>query len=224
LIDNNGVHTSSLLGADQVCQADRVLFAKRFWAGLADGSITVAFRRWDRPRVIAGRSYRAAGQILDVHSIVEVDEASISDADAISAGYPTATALRSDLRGDDQRRLYRIEFRRSERADPRAVLAADAELDDAQMVEIDRRLDRLDRASRHGPWTQETLRLVADHPARRAGDLADMVGRERAPFKLDVRKLKNLGLTESLEVGYRLSPRGKAYLAAREDGRLKTIR
>ena len=32
-------------------------------------------------------------------------------------------------------------------------------------------------------------------------------------FKRDVRRLKELGLTESLEVGYRLSPRGRALLA-----------
>ena len=49
-------------------------------------------------------------------------------------------------------------------------------------------------------------------PATRAGDLADEVGRERLPFKADVRKLKNLGLTISLGVGYELSPRGQAYL------------
>lgn len=29
---------------------------------------------------------------------------------------------------------------------------------------------------------------------------------------LDVRKLKNLGLTYSLDVGYRLAPRGETYL------------
>ena len=46
----------------------------------------------------------------------------------------------------------------------------------------------------------------------RAGDLAEALGRDRASFKLDVRKLKELGLTESLEVGYRLSPRGRAVL------------
>ena len=74
------------------------------------------------------------------------------------------------------------------------------------------RLDRLDRASSHGPWTRSTLALIADHPARRAGDLAEMVGREMPPFKLDVRKLKALGLTESLDVGYRLSPRGRVVL------------
>ena len=37
---------------------------------------------------------------------------------------------------------------------------------------------------------------------------------DRPAFKLNVRKLKALGLTESLEVGYRLSPRGAAFLAA----------
>ena len=200
----------------RILSGDRVLFEKRYWSGLADGSITVTFRRWHRPRVIAGRSYRTAGQILDVLSVDEVDEASISDADAIASGHPDAIALRADLRGDGDRRLYRIEFRRSDRPDPRAELAADGDLDEAQVSEIDRRLDRLDRASRHGPWTRRTLRLIADHPARRAGDLAELEGRDRAPFKLDVRKLKNLGLTESLDVGYRLSPRGRSYLAACE--------
>lgn len=201
-----------------------MLFEKRFWPGLADGSITVTFRRWHRPRVIAGRSYRSAGQILDVSLVREVDEASITDADAVAAGYPDAALLRADLRADGDRRLYRIEFTRSGCPDPRAELAADAALDEAQVAEIDRRLDRLDRVSRHGPWTRQILRLIADHPARRAGDLAELVGRERAPFKLDVRKLKNLGLTESLEIGYRLSPRGRAYLAARENGNPQTIR
>jgi ribosomal protein S19E (S16A) len=46
----------------------------------------------------------------------------------------------------------------------------------------------------------------------RGFDLAAAAGRERHPFKTDVRKLKELGLTESLEVGYRLSPRGRALL------------
>jgi hypothetical protein len=58
------------------------------------------------------------------------------------------------------------------------------------------------------------LRAIAARPATRAADLAASFGRETQPFKLDVRKLKNLGLTLSLEVGYRLSPRGEAYLAA----------
>ena len=46
----------------------------------------------------------------------------------------------------------------------------------------------------------------------RAGDLAAELGPGALAFKADVRKLKALGLTESLEIGYRLSPRGRAWL------------
>ena len=48
----------------------------------------------------------------------------------------------------------------------------------------------------------------------RAPDLAARVGRETADFKKDVRKLKELGLTESLAIGYLLSPRGEAVVDA----------
>src|SRR5690606_6628317 len=92
-------------------------------------------------------------------------------------------------------------------------LAHDDDLAPADVEAITRRLDRLDRASAIGPWTRQTLELIAAHPERRAPDLAAMVGRERDPFKLDVRKLKGLGLTLSFPVGYRVSPRGEAYLA-----------
>ena len=57
-----------------------------------------------------------------------------------------------------------------------------------------------------------TLDLIRRRPHTRAPDLAAEVGRERDPFKIDVRKLKNLGLTRSFEVGYEVSPRGLAYL------------
>jgi predicted transcriptional regulator len=70
----------------------------------------------------------------------------------------------------------------------------------------------MDGRSSFGPWTQQTLRMIAEQPGVRAPDLASSVGRETKPFKVDVRKLKDLGLTESLPVGYRLSPRGRALL------------
>ena len=44
------------------------------------------------------------------------------------------------------------------------------------------------------------------------------MGLERVVFKRRVRRLKELGLTESLEVGYRLSPRGEVLLAALDAG------
>ncbi|MGI8596631.1 MAG: hypothetical protein ACR2LY_05025 [Thermoleophilaceae bacterium] len=74
------------------------------------------------------------------------------------------------------------------------------------------RLDRLDGASRHGPWTRATLAIIDRRPAVRAAELAYELGRETKSFKRDVRKLKELGLTESLGTGYRLSPRGRALI------------
>jgi zona occludens toxin (predicted ATPase) len=76
------------------------------------------------------------------------------------------------------------------------------------------RLDRLDRLDRPAAWTRATLGAIAVQPGRRAAEVAALVGRDIAAFKPDVRKLKALGLTESLEVGYRLTPRGHAVVAA----------
>jgi len=144
-----------------------------------------------------------------------VDPARITKADARRAGFPDADAVRAQLRGDVDLPVYRVQFHRVDEPDPRRVLAATDDLSPADRAEIDRRLDRLDRASAHGPWTRAVLAVIAEQPATRAADLAAGFGRETLPFKTDVRKLKNLGLTESLDVGYRLSPRGRAYLDVR---------
>ena len=70
-------------------------------------------------------------------------------------------------------------------------------------------------ASRRGPWTGDVLRVIAARPAVRAAELAADLGLETQVLKRDVRKLKELGLTESLATGYRLSPRGAAFAGRR---------
>ncbi|HEY8473407.1 MAG TPA: hypothetical protein VIL37_12340 [Natronosporangium sp.] len=190
-----------------------MLFERRLRDGIADGSITLMFRRWRRPQAVAGHRYRTGRSMIEVESVSVVEPANIGEADARQAGYPDPAALIADLRGEPGLPVYRIAFRRVDEPDPREALAADAALTPEDVAEIDRRLDRLDRASRTGPWTAAALALIAEHPGTRAADLAARLGRELLPFKADVRKLKNLGLTHSLEVGYRLSPRGAAYLA-----------
>ena len=189
-------------------------FTKPFWDGIADGSITVAFRGWERPTVVTGRAYRTGGGRVEIVSVDEIATDAVTVADARRAGYDSVAEALAEVRTDGDRRLFRVEFRRLDEPDPRERLAADDALDDDDIVAITARLDRLDRSSKIGPWTHATLGLVAEHPARRAPELAEMAGRETAPFKLDVRKLKNLGLTTSLKVGYELSPRGRAYLDA----------
>ena len=61
---------------------------------------------------------------------------------------------------------------------------------------------------------QPTADSVAAAKEVAASQLARKLGRETLPFKVDVRKLKKLGLTQSFEVGYEISPRGRAYLDA----------
>jgi hypothetical protein len=192
-----------------------VLFAPRFRPGILDGSITLTFRRWKRQQAFAGRRYRTPAGMLEVEAVDVIDASEISDSEAARAGFESPDAVRAALRGDPGDPVFRVRFHPVIEPDPRDVLARSATLSEEDLAEIDRRLERLDRASSHGPWTAETLAIIAERPEVRAADLAAALGRERAPFKLDVRKLKALGLTLSFEIGYRLSPRGEAYRAAR---------
>jgi hypothetical protein len=192
-----------------------MLIEGRLHQGIRDGSITVMFRRWKRRQVTAGNTYRTAAGRVVVDEVTEVAPSRIRSADARAAGYPSVAAAVADLRGTPGDPVFLLRLHLAEDEDPRATLAATAELSTEDIAEITRRLARLDNASTHGPWTDETLAIIQRRPAVRAGDLATELGREMLPFKVDVRKLKNLGLTLSLEVGYRLSPRGEAYLAGR---------
>jgi hypothetical protein len=189
-----------------------MLIEKRLHEGIRDGSVTVMFRRWKRRQVTAGNTYRTAAGRIVVDEVTEVAPSRIRSADARAAGYPSVAAAVADLRGTPGDPVFLLRLRPAEDDDPRAALAATAELSTEDVTAIAERLARLDRASSHGPWTRDTLAIIERRPAVRAGDLAAELGREMLPFKVDVRKLKNLGLTLSLEVGYRLSPRGEAFL------------
>ena len=180
---------------------DRVLFKRRQLDGIAAGTVTLAFRRWERPRVKAGTRLRTAVGVVAIDAVQEVDD--VTTDEARRAGVTSrAEALGEGRSG----RLYRIELR-FEGADPRLALRAGE-----PTPEDFRRLERM------GPWTYDVLRAIADKPGVRAADLAAGLGREKRPFKADVRKLKELGLTESLPTGYRLSPRGRAVLLSFDVG------
>lgn len=193
----------------------RVLIPIAVLRGIESGEIDLAFRSWAKPAAKAGGRQRTAMGVIAFDSVEPIDPSSITDDDARRSGAPSAEAVRAELAkrpGD----AYRITLRRVGE-DPRIALRAAAELSPDELATIVTRLDRLDAAAAIGPWTHATLRLVEAHPERRAVELAAIVGRERDPFKIDVRKLKNLGLTESLEIGYRISPRGAAVLRALDE-------
>jgi hypothetical protein len=193
-----------------------MLFAARFHGALRSGALDLTFRRWRTPRVRAGAVYRIArGLAIRVKSVTLVSR--ISAAEAHRAGFESVAELRRYLtlaRRGDGYRLYRIEFEPAEL--PRDVHAElTVRRDDAESRSaLERRLVTMDRRSRNGPWTTQVLELIAAEPGRRAADLAARIGWDTTVFKTHVRRLKALGLTESLEVGYQLSPRGRRLLAA----------
>ncbi|HEY0952218.1 hypothetical protein [Nocardioides sp.] len=180
--------------------------------GVAEGSVTLAFRRWRAPDVRPGATFRTVAGVVHVDDVAVVDPTAITDDDAHAAGWVDAARLRRQLdKGEVGLATYRITLSWAG-PDPRVALREQADLSDAEVAEIDARLERLDRASSHGPWTMATLDIIGRRPRTRAPDLAAEMGRERDPFKIDVRKLKNLGLTRSFDVGYEISPRGRSYL------------
>ncbi len=178
--------------------------------GIRDGRITLGFRRQKRPTVKTGGSLMTVLGRLEIVSVEQVEDTALTARDAKAAGYESLDALREDLEGWEGT-VYRIKFGRFS-ADPRFALReavpTGKELEDliAKVAAFD------ERAA--SPWAWRALELIREHPATLAEKIAHMAGFEKHPFKGNVRKLKALGLTESLDVGYRLSPRGEAVLAA----------
>jgi hypothetical protein len=189
-----------------------VRFEQRLRDGIHSGAIVLAFRRWKRSQVVAGHRYRTGIDMVEVESVDVVEPSSVDEAQAREAGYVTVAELLADLRGDPALPVYRIRLRRMDEPDPRDELARSASLTDADVTAIKARLARMDRSSSRGPWTGAVLALIGDRPAVVSTVLAESMDWERQDFKLHVRRLKELGLTLSLDVGYRLSPRGEAYL------------
>jgi hypothetical protein len=185
-----------------------MLFNLRALEGIAGGEIDLAFRRWKRPTVKAGGTLRTRAGVLAIDTVDPTSERRITARDAKRAGFRSRAELLSSLRPEG--RLYRIEFRRIG-DDPRVALREGAEISEPERAKLDARLARMDHA-RGEPWTRRVLELIGERPETLAADLAASLDMKKIPFKRDVRKLKELGLTESLPVGYRLSPRGRTYL------------
>lgn len=192
----------------------RVLFEKRLRDGIHSGRITLAFRRWRRSQVVAGHRYRTGLDLVEAAAVDIVAAGDIDAGQAHAAGYATIEDLLAGLRGSPALPLYRVRFRLLTEPDPREVLAASSSLTEDEIVEVAARLARMDKVSKRGPWTAAVLDQIAGRPGVSSALIAEDMGWVRADLKLHVRRLKELGLTISLEMGYRLSPRGAAYLAA----------
>lgn len=187
-----------------------MLFQKKYLIGIRDGSVTVAFRRWRRPTVKGGGTLLTPIGELEIMSVKQVALSSISAADAGRTGYESRKALLDELIRREGGEIYRIELG-ALRPDPRVSLR-DKEPDATELRTLRTKLERIDARTDGAPWTLRVLTLLRTHEGVRAGDLCEQVDQEKLQFKRNVRKLKTLGLTESLGTGYRLSRRGAALL------------
>jgi hypothetical protein len=177
--------------------------------GIVEGRIRVVFRNWKRPTVKTGGTLRTRMGVLAIESVEPISQRQITAEDVKLAGFSDRSELTRMLQGREGD-LYRIRVRLAGE-DPRIALRQ-KKLNAEDRAIVEKRLQRMDAASEQGPWTRQYLELIEARPGQRAPELAEMVGLTTKPFKTRVRRLKELGLTESLKVGYRLSPRGKSYL------------
>lgn len=191
-------------------------------AAIRRGEVDLAFRRWDRPRIRVGTRMRTSVGLVEVTSVDRVAPRSLRAGDAARAGAASVAALRAALDHHTDRPVWRVGLRYAG-PDPRDSLREQLP-DDAEVRRLAERLDGLDRVSAVGAWTRATLEIIDRSPGVRAPELAAELGRPTGDFKRDVRKLKELGLTESLAIGYRLSPRGEAFLDHGRPGRTRTPR
>jgi hypothetical protein len=198
-----------------------LLFQKRFHAGLVDGSVRLTLRFWDKPHVRPKGRYRVHPiGVVEVDDVRLVPLGDVGDADARLAGFRDRSELLAYMQPFAAERgialrpstpVYRVLLHHAGDGD-RVEGALDRRVGPEEAERLDRALARLDR---QGPWTRPVLRLIAEHPRVAASQLAGLRGEEKEAFKVNVRKLKRLGLTMSFEVGYELSPKGKAYLKTR---------
>ena len=206
--------------ATRVCHDGPVLISKPVADGIRTGAVTQAFRRWDAPRVKVGGEQLTPAGVVRFEAVNQVrDPSKLTERDAHRAGLKNLSALQKLLAPTDRKpsarggrggeRVYRIRLRWVGE-DPR--LALRERLPDAvELAELTSRLARLD-ARPAGPWTRQTLEWIRDHPHVVSKELAALRDVELAPMKVDIRKLKALGLTISHDVGYELAPRGQTYL------------
>jgi hypothetical protein len=185
-----------------------MLFRNKDLEAIFAGQRSLAFRRWKRPTVKVGGAVRTAMGMVGIDAIEPIEPTAVTDAEAREAGYKGAAGVIAMFEAQEGQ-CYRIRLHPAG-PDPRETLR-EAEPTPEEVEKIAKRLVKLDGDS---PWTIQVLELIRAQPGVVSTTLAEAIGLPRDEFKERVRKLKGLGLTISLDVGYRLSPRGEAVLAS----------
>lgn len=198
-----------------------MLISKPVAEGIRAGTVTQAFRRWDAPRVRVGGTQLTPAGIVRFDAVSRVrDPSRLTERDARRAGVKDLATLQRFLAPSERRpssrggrggdTVYRIRLSWVGE-DPRLSLREQVP-DPDELAALAEAVARLDAGRRSGPWTRPILEWIRDHPRVVSTELAALLERDLLPMKADIRRLKALGLTISHDVGYELSPRGRAYL------------
>lgn len=188
-----------------------MLFKEKHLQGIKSGEISLAYRKWKKPAVKSGSLIKTSIGLVVINEINEVLVNEITDNDAANAGFISLNELLKLLNSVSEGTIYKINVTYYDE-DPRIALRENTNLENEELEEISNKLERLDRYSKQGDWTLEILKLINENPTLRAADLSRKTKWEKEWLKLNIRKLKNLGLTISHEVGYSISPLGEKYL------------
>jgi hypothetical protein len=188
-----------------------MLFKQKDLEGIRAGIITRSFRNWKKLSITVGSEIKTSVGIVKIDGIEAIALSDISEEDAVASGFSGAGALKGLLASQREGQIYRIAVRYLQE-DARISLRAQDVISEEEFALLKSALERLDKASKLGSWTFKTLIGIQENPQLKAAELAVKLKKEKEWLKLNVRKLKGLGLTFSHEPGYTLSPRGEAYL------------
>ncbi|MBT8231616.1 MAG: ASCH domain-containing protein [Saprospiraceae bacterium] len=177
---------------------------------IKDGKVSLAFRKWNNARVKKGSNIKTAVGLINIIDINKISLKDLSESEAIKAGYDNLEELQNELTSREGN-LYKISLKYHSE-DPRIALRNKSDLTQKEFEEIKHKLDRFDKFSKTGDWTLDVLKTISSNPKLKAGELALILGKEKSWLKTNIRKLKNLGLTISHEVGYSISAYGKLVL------------
>ncbi|GLU56868.1 ASCH domain-containing protein [Dyadobacter frigoris] len=188
-----------------------MLIKQKHLEGIKAGSISLAFRKWKKLQVNAGSLVKTSVGVIRIVSTGKTDLDKITDADAQKAGFAAAQPLVQLLESQKDGEIYKIEVVFDSES-PRIELREEVAIDEEELEALKIALENLDKFSKVGKWTTKTLIAIQENPKLRAADLAIKAKKEKEWLKLNIRKLKALGLTISHEPGYTLSPLGEEYL------------
>ncbi|WP_142687283.1 ASCH domain-containing protein [Chitinophaga polysaccharea] len=195
-----------------------MLFKQAHLEGIVSGEISLAFRKWKKPAVNKGSLINTSIGVVAITGIKEYPVNRITETDAVAAGYKDLTTLHAELSKIPEGILYRIEVHYHSE-DPRIKLREQTSLTPEALTTLTAKLARLDQFSTQGSWTIPVLEAIRRYPNLKAATLAQLLGKEKDWLKLNIRKLKNLGLTISQLEGYTLSPLGEEYLASQSSSK-----